>query len=308
MPYPAIATPPLSTSPRPLALVRAALSHAPKPTEPTQPRAGGSRLPAGAILTALRRADADGATWIADRAGEFEAFVSARLAPADGPDAALAAMRLVDLALVFGCLAGNEAALRAFDARIVARLGRELRDSESDVTQELVVRLFVPACGAPRALGYQGRGSLLGWVRVSAHNFVRSFHRRKSRTLVVHAPCASECRPDAMLADQQHQGAFMASLRAAVAALSQRDRDVLRLHELDKRTLREIADVYGVHRETAGLWLAKARARLRDDTRRVLRETLSISREEADAIVDSAIDGGAASIGSLLCAPPRSDA
>jgi RNA polymerase sigma-70 factor len=241
--------------------------------------------------------------WIEGREAAFGEFVAARLSiGVAGTDSDVDA-RVADLALLFGSIHWNDGALREFTDCILARLGPALDDV--DLRQDLLGRLFLSIDGAaPRADGYRGHGSLVGWVRTIARNLMSSRHRRRLPLVDVAEETVAGIAsgPEEAYVGRQTSTVFAAALCHAVSALSRRDRHLLHLHYIERRSVQEIARVFAIHRETAGLWLGAARERFANETRTRLQTTLGVSRREADSIVESAIAGGVVSVGGLLAA------
>ena len=63
------------------------------------------------------------------------------------------------------------------------------------------------------------------------------------------------------------------------------ERAVLKLHYLDGLSIDEVGVAYRVSRATAARWLAKARARVVDETQRRLSEKLGRSAPNADSLL-----------------------
>jgi RNA polymerase sigma-70 factor, ECF subfamily len=75
------------------------------------------------------------------------------------------------------------------------------------------------------------------------------------------------------------------ALNAATAALSAEERNLLRFAIVDKLDADAIANVYGIHRTTAGRRLALARDALAARTREALKRQLRVSDKELESIV-----------------------
>ena len=259
------------------------------------------------VLAELKRSD-EAAAWVSGSEAAFVAFVRER---ARDP-AEVLLPRVADFALLFGCLEGRDDALRAFDARILDTLGRAFA-SDPDVKQDLLTRLFLPSgTRAPRALRYGGTGPLTGWVRRTATNLLRS-SRRKSDPPTADGEHAAvepsqEAGPEECYRSKEETFAFRSALREATATLGARDRELLRLHAVERLTIQQLADRFDVHRETAGRWLDAARASLAEATRARLEQALGLSREATRGVITDALEAGIGSIGRLLASLPSADA
>lgn len=242
--------------------------------------------------------------WIVGHEHAFVEFVLERFPDADAEMPS--ERRLLDLALVFGCLRGNEDAFKTFDERVLARLGAALAERSSDLRQELVTGLFVAGdASSARAHRYSGRGSLVGWVRTTARNLMVSKHRGAPAEAALPEDLpASEVGPEDTFLQSEESILFHRALMETVQAMSRRDQEVLRLRFVENRPIHEIASRCGVHRETAGLWLEAARSQVVKGTTARLRFALGDSAATARTIED-AIASGMTSIGRILARPPR---
>lgn len=256
-------------------------------------------------MSLIPSVDPSAARWLKGREAAFRDFVAARTLEPLATAQPNLTPRVDDLALVFGCLAGDVDALQSFQGRILSRVTRDLRRSNLvlDVDQELMTRLFV-ADGkrGPRALRYQGRGTLLGWVRVTARNLVTSFHRLHARAAheLVTVPIAPELGPEDLYFTREASLAFRKALEGAVAHLDARERELLRVHHVENQSVQQIAARYRVHRETSGTWIRRARARLVTETRRRLQSGLGVSKRGAESMIRSAIGDCEANLANLL--------
>jgi len=263
---------------------------------------------AEAVLAELRRSD-EAAAWVSGSEQAFVAFVRER---ADDAAAEVLLPRVADFALLFGCLEGRDDVLRAFDERILDNLGRAFA-SEADVKQDLLARLFLPSGSrAPRALRYGGTGPLAGWVRRTATNLLRSSRRKSDPPAAdgerAAAEPSQEAGPEEDYRSKVETFAFRTALREATSALGARDRELLRLHAVERLTVQQLADRFDVHRETAGRWLDAARAALAEATRAHLEQALGLSREATRGVIAEAIEAGIGSIGRLLASLPGAGA
>jgi RNA polymerase sigma-70 factor (ECF subfamily) len=78
---------------------------------------------------------------------------------------------------------------------------------------------------------------------------------------------------------------FERAITAAIAALSDRDKAVYRMHLVDGVTLQNIGRAYGVHHTTVLRWLEAARERILEETKRLLRDELKVNAAEFDSLV-----------------------
>lgn len=194
-----------------------------------------------------------------------------------------------DLYLACACARGDAAALEAFSSRYLGSLAPGLRRIDpspgfaEEVLQALRERLLVARGDAPaRIAEFRGRGTLAAWVRIAATRMALRMRTRER-------PVLGEVGDDAMAPDlpadvaylkSRYRPEFEAALRAALAALSDRSRTLLRLHHIEGLSIDKIGAHYGVHRATAARWVAAARGELIEATRRRASERLGFSGTE----------------------------
>ena len=214
-------------------------------------------------------------------------------APAGGrPDEPPAAA----LWLALACARGDAKALRELEARTFpgarAALGRMglSADEQAEVLQILRERLLVAEPGAPpRILAAAAHGDLPGIIRIAAVRAALNLRRRDHRIEPGDALLLRELSPgdDPELASlkEEHRAAFKAALEAALAALTARERNVLRMHVVHALSIDAIGRAYQVHRATAARWLTGIREKLDRETRRLLREQRGLTDPEFDSLV-----------------------
>ncbi len=196
---------------------------------------------------------------------------------------ALSDEAVAELALALACARGEAPALALFEgeyfrgaeaALASMKLDADVRD---EVRQEVRRKLLVAEGGVPKIVGYAGRGTLHGLVKVVATRTALSLLRRRG----VESPgdealldVEGEADPELSFLKAHYRAAFRAAFEEAVHALAPRERNLLRLHFLRNVTLEALAAMYGVHRATIVRQLAKIRDELDRLTRKGLRERL----------------------------------
>jgi RNA polymerase sigma-70 factor (ECF subfamily) len=184
-----------------------------------------------------------------------------------------------DLYLCCACAAGDSEALRTFEREglDVARAAIARVDRDADFVQETLQEVWDKLLVGPRAkvAYYAGRGPLQAWIRVTATRAALDRCRARGATAAREAElsdrlAATGPSPELALTKARYGGAFQKALRAAVAALSGQERNVLRMHVVGQCGIDEIGRAYNVHRATAARWLERARARIYDAVRREL--------------------------------------
>jgi RNA polymerase sigma-70 factor (ECF subfamily) len=221
------------------------------------------------------------------------AFVGERIT---GPnlDAALAAAHGADLALAAACAIGEPKAHAAFE-RVLgevdiagAAIGAT-RDQIDEVKQRLRVQLLVARDGKPLGIaGYRGKGSLRGWLRITA---TREIIRHKNR-YARETPLDGGLDEIVALVDPaldalkaEYRSEFAAALREAIGELDAEDRTLLRQQIADAMSIDEIGAAFGVHRATAARWLVRARTALVGATHRRLAARLELPVEQIASVI-----------------------
>jgi RNA polymerase sigma-70 factor (ECF subfamily) len=259
-----------------------------------RPEAG----PSPELALALARASAEGrAAWpdLEVDPAAFTRHLAERVDEGEDPAAAVGALHAADLYLACACGAGSAAAVEAFARRFLADLRQVLSPMGAaplaeDVRQILLERLFVGSAEAPPKIGtYSGRGPLAAWVRVSAVRVAVSLRRSehpgeapRDDDDLEPLPYAVDPELDAL--KLRYAAVFNAALRDAFASLPPRDRTLLRLHYVDGVSVERIASAYNAHRVSASRWLSAARARVREETSRLLRDRQRLSESELESL------------------------
>jgi RNA polymerase sigma-70 factor, ECF subfamily len=226
---------------------------------------------------------------------EFAAYVQARLPDGALPDRIHAA----DLFLACGCARGEPRAIAALDQHI-ARLAPHLRrttDSDARVADALqVVRTKLLVQG--KIADYAGRGSLGGWLRATATRALLDLLDADARERPTEEPREDDrllrTDPELDFIKQRYRPQFEEAFRAALATLSPDERTVLRMNVLDGLNIARIGALLGVHRATVARWIAEARERILDETRRGLAERLHAAPREVESMMGllySQLDG-----------------
>ena len=216
-----------------------------------------------------------------------------------GADAArsLGALKVSDLYLAFHCCAGDAAAVAAFEQLLVtvvqAALARintpaALRDEVAQVLRE---RMLVGGAGwSPALAAYAGRGSLAGFVRISALREAYRHAEQQRRW----APdeeqqlarlAAPDADPELGYLKALYRERFKEAFAAAMAALEPRQRNILRHYYLDGLSIDQIGALYHVHRATAARQLQRIRDELGAATRQSLMQGLAVDPAECDSIM-----------------------
>jgi RNA polymerase sigma-70 factor (ECF subfamily) len=94
------------------------------------------------------------------------------------------------------------------------------------------------------------------------------------------------CDPSLALLKRESAALIKAAFHAGLAALSPRQRNLLRQHLLDGLSIDELGAMYQIHRVTAARWLTAARSDLWAHTRRQLRHTLGLTDSAIGIMLD----------------------
>jgi RNA polymerase sigma-70 factor (ECF subfamily) len=264
--------------------------------EPSDPAALESALAAALAAATAAWPEADLA------AEEFVPYLAIRLPAGDDPVASLAALNVADLYLACALSRGDPGALAAFDARCLSVVDLALARMSAppamvDEVKQMVRRLLLVADGRPpRIVDYAGRGDLRGFVRVTAVREALHIFRRGRPELelddTLGARAASDDPELAYLKDL-YRAEFKIAFREAMGSLSDRQRNLIAQHFLDRLTLEQMAALYRVHRATVVRWLAAAREALLRGTHRAMTSRLKVRPAELDSIlrlIDSQLD------------------
>ncbi|PRP96231.1 hypothetical protein [Enhygromyxa salina] len=208
--------------------------------------------------------------------------------------ASLARLAVADLYLAAACARGDRKALRWFERSCGPELDRVIARSpglglNADEFRQLVLLRLVVAEPERRAkiLSYRGQGSLKAWVRVTAARMVIDLSRRPSKLDNAGPALLDQIGDGDDLELDYLRGAYgpqlQAAFTAAVAALSARQRNLLRQRYLHQVSADALAKLYAVHRSTIFVWLEQARLTLLGAVREAL--AARVPGHELDSVV-----------------------
>jgi RNA polymerase sigma-70 factor, ECF subfamily len=227
----------------------------------------------------------------------FTRHLAERTPPGGDIAQALADLHVTDLYLACACTYGVQGAVEQFIAAHGATAGAFIRHVDTspafadEVRQLLWQKLFVKdgPDAVPRIAGYLGRGPLSGWVGVVAQRTGLDLVRGEKK----HAGSAGESLAEALpaVADveldylrMRYRTEFREAFQAAIAALTERERVILRLHVVNGLSHEKIAAVYRVTQPTVTRWIAKARETIAREAQKNLRQRLDVSTSELESI------------------------
>ena len=211
-------------------------------------------------------------------------------------DAALAEIlsRLAVEDLYLACAAGygDANAIELLVATLVKpSVAAICRNGESpafadEMIQVLRQKLLVAAENEePKILSFSGRAPLAAWIAVVVQRTVSTLRRTEGTREHFEKRAAIEAEiverdPELGYIKAHYSDVFARAFERALARLSDRERSLLRLHNLHGVTLQQLATVYGVNDATISRWLKQARAALVEETGRHMREAAGVSASE----------------------------
>jgi len=130
------------------------------------------------------------------------------------------------------------------------------------VLQQLREKLLLPP--TPRLMAYRAPGNFRAWLKVVATSLALDVARelgikRRREVELDEQLQALAAGPEEEYLRAELQDTFRAALRAAVKALPERERQVLRMHLVAGWNITQIGRVFSVNRSTAARWLVAAK-------------------------------------------------
>ncbi|MBP1623937.1 MAG: sigma-24, subfamily [Acidobacteria bacterium] len=209
---------------------------------------------------------------------------------------ALSRIHVEDLFLATACAGGDRVAWEHFADEYLPLLRRFAaqacaNSSEiEDLAQEIAARLITDK---KRLGGYNGRGSLSGWLRVAvSHAAVDRFRRMKRQTSL---EALEEKGNPVAFSDPNHESGDDAPdsrwgpiitgvVDDCLRSLPPRDRLLLSLYYMHGVPLRDIGRQFGIHEATASRWLDRLRRDLRKQVERDLRKKHGLRSSELNSL------------------------
>jgi RNA polymerase sigma-70 factor, ECF subfamily len=177
-----------------------------------------------------------------------------------------------DLYLACACLNAEPTALMVLEQRVIPATARAIRGVSSDpvFVQDCTAVLLQRLLDAPnpQLARYRGQDSLVAWISVVAAGVALEHFRLIStadstQTLAMEY-LDSEVAQGFSQLKEAYGAELQAALQDALASLSARDRNVLRMHVSGHCSIEQIGRAYGVHRAAAARWLAEIRAQVQE--------------------------------------------
>jgi len=232
-----------------------------------------------------------------DQQADLLAFVARRLPEHGELWPALEQLHLEDLALAFRCARGDEEAMAALERQhfdvITVALARmpDAAAQVQEITQQLRHRLLLGDCDQqPRIAQYAGRGDLRSWLRVAAVRCAIDILRIQKREVGLSEKLLEDLTapgedPEIDHLKRTYHAEFKRAFADVLAALSNRDRNLLRYHFIQELNIEQIGAIHGVHRSTVARWLASLRKTLLVSTRQALARRLQVGNKEVESIM-----------------------
>lgn len=201
------------------------------------------------------------------------------------------------LACAYGL--GIAAAQSQIETQHLARIKRRLDrmkvppSSTAEILQELRCRLV--EMNEPSFTGavYSGRGSLGGWLFITAVRVADRRSERAQHELTEHEGALDAADrllpvldPEMEHRVQSYKATFQAAMQEGLAVLSRRERNLLRFHFLERLSIDRLADIYQVHRATAARWVLRAQQHLAEETRARFIAQIPIAEKSMPRLLD----------------------
>lgn len=197
----------------------------------------------------------------------------------------------LDLVLAAACATGNADAIAIARAELSPMLRQALARTGAPVAtideaeQRVWIMLFVGDGAQIRQ--YSGRGRLRSWVRSIGVRTIRrmlGLEQVGSDAELDELPAAVR-DPELEAMRARYAPQVRSSFASALAALTPRQRNVLRQYHIDGLTIDELAALYQINRATAARWVAGARLALVTATRDRLVAELALEPREVDSVI-----------------------
>lgn len=181
-----------------------------------------------------------------------------------------------DLYLCCACANGDPTALRLFEHEAhdvvhgaIVKVHRE-PEFVRETLQEFWKKLLVGPDA--KVLNYEGRGPLQAWLRIAAARLALDRLRAERavagrETDLGEILAEHDFGPESTLTRARFHRPFREALNRAISTLSQKDRNLLRMHLVGHCSIDQIGRAYNVHRATAARWLEQAREHILQSVR-----------------------------------------
>lgn len=201
--------------------------------------------------------------------------------------------RVDDLELARALAAGDAEALEKAERELVPVARRAIAKVDAsnafvdEILQLVRTRLFVADGDRPALIStFRGSGPLAGWIRVvatrAAIDAKRAVRRDHDDDALDRLPAPDD--PELALVWRTCADAYRAALGDAFAALSRRDRNLMRQRYLDQLELKALARMYQVDASTVSRWLSAIESKLAADTRAAVVAALRLTDSQLESM------------------------
>jgi RNA polymerase sigma-70 factor (ECF subfamily) len=188
-------------------------------------------------------------------------------------------------------------AIRTFERELAPELEAAARKAGADdamaaeVRQQVTIDVLIGDTRGPRIAQYEGRGDLRGWLRSIAARATWRLRARANRDHPLDEDGDLALVDDPMIARlrERYADELARAVQGAMAALTPRQRTLLRLAYLDGLTTETLGRMYCVHPATAARWVAGAREALVELARDRLESSIDAGLTSVARLVRSAI-------------------
>jgi RNA polymerase sigma-70 factor (ECF subfamily) len=224
---------------------------------------------------------------------QFTVFLARHL-PVEAADSKkMSSLRTRDLYLTCALGLGDRAAQTIFATEYMPKVRQALlrlgtQEAEiAEIEQHLYVLLIEMQDAAVERRGYSGRGDLVGWLCTCAVRAASLGYRRAQKQFPAPQEVLLDSRknPDLALLSGHMREAFLGAFQEALAALSSRDRNLLRYHFIAELNIDQIGNTYHVSRATAARWVARAQERLVAQVRERFQLRAAVSAESLPQVM-----------------------
>jgi RNA polymerase sigma-70 factor (ECF subfamily) len=235
-------------------------------------------------------------------------------------------LRADDLCLIIACERGDEKAwedlVANFDATVksaarkISANSEDAEDLASSIWAELYgLRVDAEGNKKSKLAYYSGRGSLAGWLRAVCSQLAIDQFRKQSKFVQIEEAREFEnlaeessnhtgndqvlhhaASPEDLLTEKRTSEDVTTALSAAIAALADEDRLIVKLYYFEDLKLKDIAATFGYHEATASRRLV----RIQNDIRKSVEKELRRSHGWSDSEVKRHLSETAAKLGLSL--------
>jgi RNA polymerase sigma-70 factor, ECF subfamily len=201
--------------------------------------------------------------------------------------------RAAELSLARACARGEPAAIATLETRYISTVAGALHrlrldpDTVSEV-QQRVREVLLVGRGRPGIAEFRGSGPLKAFVRIIALREAVKLKRTHEHEVSLEDAMAVEQAgeaPEITYLRKAHGAHLKRALRDAVAALTPRERTMLRQYFIDGLSIDELGLAWQVHRATAARQVTRAHQAWLGETQRILRDRLNFSESQVQSVV-----------------------